>query len=191
MKSSTSSASWTSFGDTGVDTSWVSIACDIGEYLYALRKDGIVSYTTETSGTWNDKGDAGDDYSWTSITAFSDPGYVYAMRNDRSIYRASTGTSSTWISWANSGSDTSWTSIASNADYIYVLRNDGRVDRVKISDGSWTSPKGDVGTGTHHQAITVPIPEFLAIILPIISIISIFSFYKKKEKCKIRIKNIT
>ena len=179
MKSPTSSASWTSFGDAGDDTSWVSIACDINGYLYALRKDGTVKYATE--GTWQSKGDAGSDTSWVSITAFSGNGYVYAMKNDRTINRSQAGTSSTWTSWASAGLDTSWVSIACNADYVYVLRNDGRVDRAYISNGTWNSPKGDVGTGTHYQAITIPIPEFFLIIVPIVSIIVIFSYYRKRK----------
>jgi hypothetical protein len=185
MRSGLSTASWSSWGDAGTDASWVGLAVDLNGYLYALRRDGAVSYATESSSTWSSKGDAGSDSSWVDIAAMNETGYVYTMRNNRSIARASVGTSTTWSAWATAGSDTSWVAIATNYDYVFTLRNDGRVDRSTTGTvPNWNSPFSDVGSDNSFVDIAIAIAEYELLILPILILICYVILTKRKFNSK-------
>jgi hypothetical protein len=183
MRSPVTGASWSSWGTTGSDTSWTGITVDLGGYVYAIRADGNVAYATESTSTWTSKGDAGSDTSWVDIGAFSSSGYIYAMRNDRSINRASTGSSSTWSSWSSAGNDTSWVAIENNGTHVFALKNDGIIDRSpEGATPNWNSPFADIGPGNAFVDFAVAIAEFDFIIIPIILFLGFIFYFQKRKK---------
>jgi hypothetical protein len=171
MRSGLATASWTSWGDSGTDTSWVGIAVDDNNYLYTLRCDGAVSYATESSNTWTTKGDAGSDSSWVDLASLdgSGSGYVYAMRNNRSIARSLAGSGTTWTAWASAGEDTAWVAITTNSTHVFALRNDGRIDRADTSASpTWNAPFTDAGTDHSFVDIAIAIAEYELVMIPIL-----------------------
>ncbi len=170
----------TSWGDCGSDTSWVSLASD-GTYLYALRADGTTAYSSVSTASWSSKGDAGTGGSWVSIGTLSGETYVYAMRNDRSVYRSLTGTSTTWTSWAPAGSDTSWVSIAVSPNYVFALRSDGRVDRATQAPSPvWNTSFGNLGDDGAVALDTI-VSELAFMLLPIFMLVAVTHFNRRRR----------
>jgi hypothetical protein len=88
------------------------------------------------------------------------------------------------VAWATEGLDTSWVAIAANGDYIFALRNDGRVDRSTTgATPNWNSPYSDVGTGNSFVDMAIAIAEYELLILPILLlVIYIFGIHPKTIK---------
>ena len=105
--------SWSSKGDVGSGTSYVSIAAYRGSsYVYVLSNDRAVSRaTTGTSSTWSSWASAGnDDTSWVSLTMNDD--YLYAIRNDGRVDRATISGGPSWTEeHSDAGSDLSFLGI--------------------------------------------------------------------------------
>jgi hypothetical protein len=186
VRSSTSgSASWSSYGDAGSGTGFLSLTATDG-YVYAMRNDGVVRYATTSSGVWGSKGDVGSGLGWVALASYNDEMHVYAMSNERAVYRSSSGTSTSWSSWAAAASaPNSWVGLGITSTYLFALRADGRVDRATIGDSpSWSEEHGDAGTDSVFVALATAIPEFTTLLLPIASVIFIMSWnYRRRRAC--------
>ena len=139
-KSTDTAGNWTSFGDAGSDTDWVSLATGDGGYLYALAADGqVVRSSTSGSASWSSYGDAGSGTGFRSLAATD--GYVYVMRNDGTV-RYATSSSGVWGSKGDVGSGLGWVALASYNDemHLYAMSNERAVSRSSSGTStSWSS----------------------------------------------------
>ena len=183
VRTSTSgSASWSSYGDAGSGTGFLSLAAT-SDYVYAMANDGTVRYATSSSGVWGSKGDVGSGLGWVALASYNDDMHLYAMSNERAVYRSSSGTSTSWSSWASADSGSaSWVGLGITSTYLFALRADGRVDRATIGDSpSWTEELGDAGSDNAFVAFGTVIPEFATLLLPIASVILIVGWNRRRR----------
>ena len=181
--STSGSASWSSYGDAGSGTGFLSLAAT-SDYVYAMVNDGTVRYATSSSGVWGSKGDVGSGLGWVALASYNDDMHLYAMSNERAVYRSSSGTSTSWSSWASADSGSaSWVGLGITSTYLFALRADGRVDRATIGDSpSWTEELGDAGSDNAFVAFGTAIPEFATLLLPIASVILIVGWNNRRRR---------
>jgi hypothetical protein len=113
--------------------------------------------------------------------------HLYAMSNERAVYRSSSGTSTSWSSWASAASGShSWVGLGITSTYLFALRADGRVDRATIGDSpSWSEEHGDAGADNAFVAFGTAIPEFATLLLPIASVIFIVGWNYRRRRYRL------
>ncbi|MCI0497085.1 MAG: hypothetical protein L0Z54_02170, partial [Thermoplasmata archaeon] len=89
-------ASWDTKGDCGSGTAWTSIGALAGvPHVYAMRNDRYVARSLAgSSNAWSAWAPAGDDTCWVSIAV--SPNYVFALRADGRVDRATQDATPTW-----------------------------------------------------------------------------------------------
>jgi len=73
-----------------------------------------------------------------------------------------------------------------NDDYLYVIRNDGRVDRATISgEPTWTESHSDAGSDFSFLGIAVEVPEFSFSIYLVLGLLFVFMKRRKPKEPKV------